>query len=162
MRAPSANGATVSWHHGETSIRLASTSASGSSGNSISIIARRVSAPSTSTSDRSSTRPDQTGKRGGRHPHRNNEAAPAVFRMSPASGNASATVARRPMGQARERGLQVKERGTRVLLVVVALLLAAMVTQPFVERFFLAQTVPRPVAARGGLSDFERASVEVF
>jgi 2-alkenal reductase len=56
----------------------------------------------------------------------------------------------------------MKERGTRVLLVVVALLLAAMVAQPFVERFFLAQTVPRPVAARGDLSDFERASVEVF
>ena len=56
----------------------------------------------------------------------------------------------------------MKERGTRVLLAIIALLLAAMVAQPLVDRFLLSQTAPRPVAARGDLSEFEQSSVRVF
>jgi len=56
----------------------------------------------------------------------------------------------------------MNERGTRILLVIVALLLAAYVAQPLVDRFLLAQTTPRPIATRGDLSDFEASSVNVF
>ena len=52
MRARLPNGASASGRHGKRSCRSASTSASSGCGNSISTIARRASAPSTSTSGR--------------------------------------------------------------------------------------------------------------
>jgi len=51
-------------------------------------------------------------------------------------------------------------RATRVLLVVVALLLAGLLVQPYFDRLFL--TAPRAVTARGDLSGFEETSVRVF
>jgi len=56
----------------------------------------------------------------------------------------------------------MSDRGTKILLAVLALFLAAFVAQPFVDRLLLSQSAPRPVAARGDLSGFEQSSVRVF
>jgi S1-C subfamily serine protease len=56
----------------------------------------------------------------------------------------------------------IYDRATRVLLIVVALLLAALLVQPYVDRLLFAVDTPRPVAARGDLSQFEQSSIHVF
>jgi 2-alkenal reductase len=56
----------------------------------------------------------------------------------------------------------VPERFTRIALVLALVLLAAFVAEPYVARFFLSETVPRTVTARGDLAAAERATAELF
>ncbi|MBS3651731.1 trypsin-like peptidase domain-containing protein [Pseudaminobacter sp. 19-2017] len=51
---------------------------------------------------------------------------------------------------------------TRVLLAVLLVLLAVAVLQPLVDRWLVMQSAPRPVDARGSLSEFETTSVRLF
>jgi 2-alkenal reductase len=51
---------------------------------------------------------------------------------------------------------------TRVLLAVLLVLLAIAVVQPLVDRWLVMQSAPRPVDARGSLSEFETTSVRLF
>jgi len=53
-------------------------------------------------------------------------------------------------------------RFSRFAVIVVLLLLAAIVAQPYVTRFMLADTTPRVVAARGDLSEAEQTIVKIF
>jgi S1-C subfamily serine protease len=50
----------------------------------------------------------------------------------------------------------------RFAIVVVLLLLAAQVLQPYVSRLMFAQTTPRAVTPRGDLSDAERSIIALF
>jgi S1-C subfamily serine protease len=50
----------------------------------------------------------------------------------------------------------------RFAIVVVLALLAASVTQPYVTRLLLSDTAPRPVTARGNLSDTEQSITALF
>ena len=54
------------------------------------------------------------------------------------------------------------DRSVRSLLIIVALLLAALLVQPYFDRLLFSADTPRPVAARGDLSQFESASIKVF
>jgi 2-alkenal reductase len=54
------------------------------------------------------------------------------------------------------------DRINRILLVVVAVLLGALLMQPYVNRLIFSADTPRPVAARGDLSAFERSTIQVF
>ncbi len=56
----------------------------------------------------------------------------------------------------------MRDRAARVLMVVVAVLLALFVLQPYVTGFLFSAREPRPVAARGDLSDYERSTIRVF
>jgi 2-alkenal reductase len=56
----------------------------------------------------------------------------------------------------------LQERFTRIALVVVLVLLAAFVAEPYLARYFLSETAPRTVTARGDLAPAERATVELF
>jgi 2-alkenal reductase len=56
----------------------------------------------------------------------------------------------------------VHDRFIRAALVVVILLLAAFVAEPYVARFLYTETGPRLVAARGDLSAAEKATIELF
>ena len=56
----------------------------------------------------------------------------------------------------------MRDRAARVLMVVVAVLLAFFVLQPYVTGYLFSAREPRPVAARGDLSEFERSTVRVF
>ncbi|HEV2566662.1 MAG TPA: trypsin-like peptidase domain-containing protein [Microvirga sp.] len=56
----------------------------------------------------------------------------------------------------------MQERATRIIIVVVAVLLALVVLQPYVSGYLLSAREPRPVAARGDLSDFEQSTIRVF
>jgi 2-alkenal reductase len=55
----------------------------------------------------------------------------------------------------------VPDRLPRILLIVIAALLAALVAQPYIERL-LAPSAPRPVEARGDLAASERSAIELF
>ncbi len=50
----------------------------------------------------------------------------------------------------------------RFAILFVLLLLAAQVAQPYVTRLMFAATSPRLVAARGSLSEAERATIALF
>jgi len=50
----------------------------------------------------------------------------------------------------------------RFAVIVALLLLAAWVAEPYITRLMLAQTTPRPVEARGNLSDAERSIIALF
>lgn len=50
----------------------------------------------------------------------------------------------------------------RGLMIVVAVLLALLVAQPYVNRMLFAAREPRPVAPRGDLAEFERTTIGVF
>jgi S1-C subfamily serine protease len=50
----------------------------------------------------------------------------------------------------------------RFAIIAVLALLAASVAQPYVTRFLLSDTAPRPVTARGDLSDAEKSIVALF
>src|SRR3954453_9087395 len=54
------------------------------------------------------------------------------------------------------------ERFFRVATVVLILLVAALVAQPYLDRLLFAATSPRPVAARSDLSESERATISLF
>src|SRR5262245_45386074 len=50
----------------------------------------------------------------------------------------------------------------RFALIAALALLALSVAQPYVTRLILSDTAPRPVAARGDLSDAEQSVIELF
>jgi hypothetical protein len=50
----------------------------------------------------------------------------------------------------------------RFVVIVVLLLLAAYVAEPYITRLMFAQTTPRPIEARGNLSDAERSIIALF
>jgi 2-alkenal reductase len=56
----------------------------------------------------------------------------------------------------------MNDRFTRPLLIAVALLLLALLLQPYFNQLIFSADTPRPVAARGDLSDFEKSSIHVF
>jgi 2-alkenal reductase len=53
-------------------------------------------------------------------------------------------------------------RFIRYAIIVVLVLLAASVAQPYVTRFVLSDTAPRPVVARGNLSESEQSITALF
>ena len=53
-------------------------------------------------------------------------------------------------------------RFSQVAVVVVIVLLAALIGQPYLDRLLFAQTSPRPVAARSELGESERATISLF
>ena len=50
----------------------------------------------------------------------------------------------------------------RVALIIVLVLLAAQVLQPYVFRLMFAATTPRPVEPRGDLAELEKANIALF
>jgi 2-alkenal reductase len=56
----------------------------------------------------------------------------------------------------------MQDRTTRIIMLVVAVLLAILVLQPYVNSYFYSAREPRPVAARGDLAEFERTTIRVF
>lgn len=54
------------------------------------------------------------------------------------------------------------DRLTRILLTGVLILLAALLAQPYVNGSLFSANSPRPIAARGSLSDAERTTIEIF
>jgi 2-alkenal reductase len=56
----------------------------------------------------------------------------------------------------------LRDRFTRAALVVVIVLLAAFVAEPYVARLFYAEEAPRTVAPRGDLAPAEQATVALF
>jgi 2-alkenal reductase len=50
----------------------------------------------------------------------------------------------------------------RIVLAIVAILLAVIAIQPYAHRLLFSATTPRAVEARGSLSESERATIEVF
>jgi 2-alkenal reductase len=53
-------------------------------------------------------------------------------------------------------------RFTRIATVLIILLLAAVLAQPYVERLVFATTVPKPIAPRGNLAEWEKSTVDLF
>jgi S1-C subfamily serine protease len=56
----------------------------------------------------------------------------------------------------------VRDRFTRLLLVVLVLLLAAIAAEPYLARTVFAPPMPRPVTPRSDLAESERATIELF
>src|SRR5262245_21420440 len=56
----------------------------------------------------------------------------------------------------------MREKATRVLLGIVAVLLVALLAQPYVDRLLFGAREPRPVAPRADLSELERSTIRVF
>ena len=56
----------------------------------------------------------------------------------------------------------MQDRATRIVMLVVAVLLAILVLQPYVNTYLFSAREPRPVAARGDLADLERTTIKVF
>jgi 2-alkenal reductase len=56
----------------------------------------------------------------------------------------------------------VSDRLTRFALLAALLLLGAFVAEPYIARYFLTESAPRPVAARGDLAPAETSAVELF
>jgi 2-alkenal reductase len=54
------------------------------------------------------------------------------------------------------------DRFMRLILLVLVVLFAGYVAEPYVTRFFFAAEAPRPVEARGNLAEAERATTELF
>ena len=50
----------------------------------------------------------------------------------------------------------------RSAVIIVLVLLAASVAQPYLTRLLPADTAPRPIAPRGDLSDAERSIIAIF
>ncbi len=48
------------------------------------------------------------------------------------------------------------------ILLVLAVVLGTIAAQPYIERLFFAASAPRQVAARGDLSELERATIQIF
>ena len=62
-------------------------------------------------------------------------------------------------------GLESESMNTklfRIALIVVLVLLAALVLQPYVFRLMFSATSPRPVEPRGELADTEKSTIELF
>ena len=65
----------------------------------------------------------------------------------------------------RERGRPGESMNTRlfrIALIVVLVLLAVQVLQPYVFRLMFSATSPRPVEPRGELADTEKSTIELF
>jgi 2-alkenal reductase len=56
----------------------------------------------------------------------------------------------------------MRDKFGRIAVTALILLLAAMVAQPYVDRYLFSATEPRPVTARGTLSDVEKSTVALF
>jgi len=56
----------------------------------------------------------------------------------------------------------MQDRATRIIMLVVAVLLAILVLQPYVNSYLYSAREPRPVAARGELAEFERTTIRLF
>ena len=56
----------------------------------------------------------------------------------------------------------MNSRFLRFAIIAALLLLAAQVAEPYFTRIMLSVTMPRPVEARGDLSEVERSFVELF
>ncbi len=56
----------------------------------------------------------------------------------------------------------MSERLTRIALFAAIALLAAFVAEPYLARYFLTDSAPRPIAARGDLAPAETVTVELF
>jgi 2-alkenal reductase len=56
----------------------------------------------------------------------------------------------------------MQDRATRIIMLVVAVLLAILVLQPYVNGYLFSAREPRPVTARGDLSELERSTIRVF
>lgn len=56
----------------------------------------------------------------------------------------------------------MQDRLVRIALLAGLLLLAAFVAEPYVARYFLSESTPRTVAARGDLSEAERTTIALF
>lgn len=56
----------------------------------------------------------------------------------------------------------MQDRFIRIALVIVIVLLAAFVAEPYLARFLYAETTPRSITARGDLGAGEQATVELF
>jgi S1-C subfamily serine protease len=56
----------------------------------------------------------------------------------------------------------MSSRFFRFAIFIVLLLLAAQVAEPYVSRLMFASTTPRPIEARGNLSDAERSIIALF
>jgi 2-alkenal reductase len=56
---------------------------------------------------------------------------------------------------------RMRDRFTRLMLGVLLVLVAAFVTQPYIDRVFFSAT-PRPVEPRGSLAEAERTAIEIF
>jgi S1-C subfamily serine protease len=56
----------------------------------------------------------------------------------------------------------VLDRFSRAVSLALLVLVALLVMRPYVDRVMFAATAPRPVEARGSLSDAERTNVEIF
>jgi len=56
----------------------------------------------------------------------------------------------------------MQDRATRIVMLVIAVLLAILVLQPYVNTWLFSAREPRPVAARGDLADLERTTIKVF
>ncbi|MGO4388026.1 S1C family serine protease [Microvirga sp. 2YAF29] len=56
----------------------------------------------------------------------------------------------------------MQDRATRLIMTIVAVLLALLLVQPYVTSYFFSAREPRTVAPRGDLADFERSTVHVF
>ena len=54
------------------------------------------------------------------------------------------------------------DRFIRGLLVLVAVLLAVLLAQPYIDRAVFSASAPRAVEARGDLSEVERSSIDIF
>jgi 2-alkenal reductase len=50
----------------------------------------------------------------------------------------------------------------RIALIVVLVLLAVLVLQPYAFRLMFSATSPRPVEPRGELADIEKSTIELF
>src|SRR4051794_2009035 len=56
----------------------------------------------------------------------------------------------------------MRDRFSRVAILVLIVLLAALAGQPYLDRLLFAATSPRPIAARSDLAEAERATVNLF
>ncbi len=56
----------------------------------------------------------------------------------------------------------MNDRVARVLSIAAVFLLAGLLLQPYINRLIFSADTPRPVAARGDLSAFEKSSIDVF
>jgi 2-alkenal reductase len=60
------------------------------------------------------------------------------------------------------RETTVRDRFTRIALLIAIILLAAFVAEPYIARLFYAEEAPRKVTPRGDLAPIERTNVELF
>jgi 2-alkenal reductase len=64
--------------------------------------------------------------------------------------------------QEQRQGGKMQDRMTRVVMIVLAVLLALFVLQPYVNTYLFSAREARPVTPRGDLAEFERSTIRVF